>query len=148
MKWYAIDWFGGVKVECQECHRYKSEWTEEESRTQMAAIADNPCTTCELETKLFQANKEIKKLTASIHEWKHGKGGWFELREIIGNLWWHHPAIDSDDVRDYIRRMNRNMISKQVDVIVDGKLVGSVTSPEAEAAVRRLMSIPDKKQEK
>lgn len=55
---------------------------------------------CE-KTELTKGRETIKKLKVSLHEWKYGTGGWFELRDIIGNLWWHHPAIDSDEKRAY-----------------------------------------------
>lgn len=48
--------------------------------------------------QLLQARKEIKTLKASVDGWKDA---WFHLREIIGNLWWYHPAIDSDERRAY-----------------------------------------------
>jgi hypothetical protein len=51
-----------------------------------------------VQTQLDQANLEIKKLKSSIDSWKDA---WFHLREIIGNLWWHHPAIDNDEARAY-----------------------------------------------
>lgn len=55
---------------------------------------------CE-KTELEKGRVTIKKLQASLYEWKYGTGGWFELRDIIGNLWWHHPAIDNDEQRAY-----------------------------------------------
>jgi hypothetical protein len=55
---------------------------------------------CE-KTELVKGRKTIKALRASLHEWKYGTGGWFELREIIGNLWWHHAAISDDVERSY-----------------------------------------------
>lgn len=68
---------------------------------------------CE-KTELLKGRETIKKLKDSLHEWKYGKGGWFDLRDIIGFLWWHHPAIDSDEQRAYyqnnlkeLRELNR-----------------------------------------
>lgn len=93
-------------------------------------------------TELLKGRDKIKKLQTSLHEWKYGTGGWFELRDIIGNLWWHHPAIDNDDARAYYRSMLKMKTS--IEVVVDGRVVGSVTSPEAAEAVRRLMAIKTK----
>lgn len=55
-----------------------------------------------LRTQLAIANKEIIKLKSSIDEWKNS---WFELRNIVGNLWWDHPAISSDQERDYYLKL-------------------------------------------
>lgn len=41
---------------------------------------------------------EIKKFKKSIEDWKDA---WHQLRDIIGNLWWRHPAIDNDERRAY-----------------------------------------------
>lgn len=151
MKWYAIDWFGGVKVECEDCHHYTTEWTKEESETlltQQYGDRDKPnwvCSTCALQCEVLYLRKETNKLKASIHEWKYGVGGWFELREIIGKLWWHHPAIDSDEARGYYQQVLREIAAMQTkpnDVYIDGKLVGSGTSPDAKAAILRLMQQP------
>jgi hypothetical protein len=48
--------------------------------------------------QLLTAQKQVKKLKAEVDAWKDS---WFHLREIIGKLWWHHPAIDSDQERAY-----------------------------------------------
>lgn len=49
--------------------------------------------------QLQQARAEIKKLKASVDAWKDA---WFQLREIIGYLWWHHPAIsDESQLQQY-----------------------------------------------
>lgn len=150
MKWYAIDWFGGVKVECECCHRYTTEWTQEESETilsQNYGDRSKPnweCSTCALQTEVLFLRKETKKLKDSIHEWKYGKGGWFELREIIGKLWWHHPAIDDDEKRAYYQHVLSEMQKLQPnpnDVYIDGKLVGSGCSPDAANAIRRIMQL-------
>jgi hypothetical protein len=50
--------------------------------------------------ELIRARKEIKILKDSVLSWKDA---WFHLREIIGNLWFWHPAIDSDTSREYYR---------------------------------------------
>lgn len=52
---------------------------------------------CE-KTELLKGRKEIKRLKASIDSWKDA---WYQGREIIGRLWWYHPAIDSDAQRAY-----------------------------------------------
>lgn len=148
MKWYAIDWFGGVKVECEDCHRYTTEWAKEESEALLISQyegKDKPnweCSTCALQVEVLKLRTETKKLRDSLHEWKYGTGGWFELREIIGKLWWHHPAIDNDEKRGYYQQVLlelRAMQPKPNDVYIDGKLVGSGTSPDAANAIRRLM---------
>lgn len=41
---------------------------------------------------------QIKKLNGSVLFWKDA---WFGLREIIGKLWWYHPAITDDKQREY-----------------------------------------------
>lgn len=96
-------------------------------------------------TELLKGRETISKLRASLHEWKYGTGGWFELREIIGKLWWHHPAIDNDDQRTYyqsnLQRL-RAMQQQPNDVYIDGKLVGSGATPGAAAAIRRLLQQP------
>lgn len=51
-----------------------------------------------LTKQLLDANAEIKKLKASVNSWKDYV---FELRDIIGKLWWEHPAIASDEQRAY-----------------------------------------------
>ena len=43
--------------------------------------------------QLLTARSEIGKLKASLDAWKDA---WFKLRDIIGNLWWHHPAISDE----------------------------------------------------
>jgi hypothetical protein len=59
---------------------------------------------CE-KTELLRGRLEIKKLKKSVDEWKDA---WFHLREIIGKLWWHHPAIDNDSERAYYQhQLNR-----------------------------------------
>ncbi len=69
---------------------------------------------CE-KTELLKGRIKIKQLTESLASWKDA---WFYLREIIGNLWWHHPAIDNDEQRAYyqnnlreIENLNRNQAS-------------------------------------
>jgi hypothetical protein len=53
--------------------------------------------TCE-KTELLKGRKEIKRLRESVNSWRNA---WFECRDIIGKLWWHHPAIDNDEQRAY-----------------------------------------------
>ena len=52
---------------------------------------------CE-KTELMKGRKEIKKLKTSIEGWKTA---WYQLRTIIGNLYWHHEAIANDGKRAY-----------------------------------------------
>lgn len=91
--------------------------------------------------ELLKARETIKKLTASLYDWKYGEGGWFSLRDLIGRLSWQH--------HEYVcpNRKENNM-PQQIEVWVNGKLVAAVLSPEAEAAVKRLMSVSNKVQEK
>lgn len=55
-------------------------------------------------TELLKGRKEIKRLKESLASWKDA---WFQMREIIGNLWWYHPAIDNDEQRVYYRKVRR-----------------------------------------
>ncbi len=57
---------------------------------------------CE-KAELLKGRLEIKRLKESLNGWKDA---WFQLREIIGNLWWHHPAIESDKELAYYRQAN------------------------------------------
>lgn len=54
---------------------------------------------CE-KTELLNGRKEIVELKRSIDEWRDA---WYHLREIIGNLWWHHEAIDDEQKLAYYR---------------------------------------------
>ncbi len=85
-------------------------------------------------TELIKGRATIKKLTTSLYDWKYGEGGWFHLRDIIGRLSWEHNNCPYE----------RKAMPEQIEVWVKGKLVGAVLSTEAEAAVRRLMGIPNK----
>ena len=59
---------------------------------------------CE-QTELRKGRVTIQKLKESVNDWKDA---WFQLREIIGKLWWHHPAIDNDEQRSYYQhQLNR-----------------------------------------
>ena len=49
-------------------------------------------------TELLKGRVESKKLKQSVEFWKDA---WYEGRDIIGWLWWHHPAIDNDEQRAY-----------------------------------------------
>lgn len=68
-------------------------------------------------TELLKGRETIKKLKESVSSWKDA---WFHLREIIGNLWWHHPAIDNDEQRVYYQNHLRN-ISEVNKRIANGK---------------------------
>jgi len=48
---------------------------------------------------------QISKLKTSVSDWKNA---WFELRDVIGNLWWNHPAILDDQQRAYYQAKSRN----------------------------------------
>jgi hypothetical protein len=56
-----------------------------------------------LQKQLELAQAEIAALKQSIAEWKDA---WFKQRDIIADLWWKHPAIDSDHERAYYQRIN------------------------------------------
>lgn len=63
---------------------------------------------CE-KTELHKGRIKIQKLNESLASWKDA---WFQLRDIIGKLWWHHPAIDNDKQRAYYQQqLNRNFAS-------------------------------------
>jgi hypothetical protein len=59
--------------------------------------------------QFLSAKMEIKKLKASNDAWKEA---WFHLREIIGHLWWHHPAITSDNTRVYYQNNLQQLAEK------------------------------------
>jgi hypothetical protein len=150
MKWDAVSWFGGVKVECEECHHYCTEWITDDSesllREQYGDLA-NPnwdCGTCAIRCGTLHLRHEIMKLCISMYE---GPTRWPKLRDTIEKLWWQHPAISNEKTRlHYQRRLQLQARQKQPnDVYIDGKLVGSGTSPEAAEAVRRLMEQKEKK---
>jgi hypothetical protein len=62
-----------------------------------------------MERELAALRKECVSLKKTIIFWKDA---WFECREIIGKLWWHHPAIDNDEQREYYQQhLNRNKAS-------------------------------------
>jgi hypothetical protein len=56
--------------------------------------------------QLAQNKAEIKKLKAGVDFWKDG---WYEGRAIIGELWWFHPAIDSDAKQAYYAAAQTSM---------------------------------------
>jgi hypothetical protein len=64
---------------------------------------------CE-KTELLKGRIEIKNLTAAVKSWKDA---WYEGREIIGKLWWHHPAIDDDKSRVYYQTNLKTLENKQ-----------------------------------
>lgn len=99
--------------------------------------ADHDVAECE-KTELLKGRNEIKKLKQSVNDWKDA---WFQLREIIGNLWWHHPALDNDERLVYYQANLQRLraMRNPNDVYVDGKLVGSGASPAAREAILRLM---------
>lgn len=71
--------------------------------------------------ELIRARKEIKILKDSVLSWKDA---WFHLREIIGNLWWHHPAIDSDVSRDYYQAASQRVKEINSKVVFYSGFVG------------------------
>lgn len=99
--------------------------------------ADHDVAKCE-KTELLKGRSTITKLKKNLDEWKDA---WFQLREIIGNLWWHHPALDNDEKLVYYQANLKRLraLHNPNDVYMDGKLVGSGTSPDAAKAIRRLM---------
>lgn len=50
--------------------------------------------------EFLRAKKEISKLKSSVELWKDA---WHHLRDVIGRLWWNHPAIHNDERRAYYR---------------------------------------------
>lgn len=116
MRWYTIEWFGGFKTECEECGRYSVGDSIKEARNKLRAhlidyFVPN-CISCthemraeskddedlSLSTRLRRAEAEVIKLRDSIGPWKEA---WIHQRDVIGWLWWHHPAIDDDKQRAY-----------------------------------------------
>lgn len=71
---------------------------------------------CE-KTELLKGRVEIKKLKASVRSWIDA---WYQLREIIGNLWWHHPAISNDE---QLRYYQNNL--KQIAIINETQRINS-----------------------
>lgn len=128
MKWYTIEWFGGFKTECEECHHYAVGNSEKEARAYMRAHLTDYwcpfCTTCSHEKEAVEKGdpdlsltnrirfleEQNKKLQEGAGSWKEA---WIHLREIIGWLWWHHPAIDDDKQRAYYQANLRALEAKQ-----------------------------------
>jgi hypothetical protein len=116
MSWHTIQWFGGFKIECRECHRYAVGESAKEARNKLRAhlkdysIPNCVSCTCEMNhhsendedlsmrTRLIKAEAEILSLKKAVRFWQDA---WHEGRDIIGKLWWHHPAIDNDEQRAY-----------------------------------------------
>jgi len=48
--------------------------------------------------ELIKGRLEIKKLKASVKNWQDE---WYKYRDLLGGLYFHHPAIDSDTERAY-----------------------------------------------
>jgi hypothetical protein len=61
-------------------------------------------------TELINGRKEIKSLKSLLNEWKDA---WYQLREIIGDLWWNHPAIDKDESRAYYQAAQAALKDKE-----------------------------------
>lgn len=79
------------------------------------APAIHDVTQCE-KTELLKGRNKILKLNESLASWKDA---WFQLRDIIGKLWWHHPAIDNDEQRAYYQN-NLQAIANSKMVTYDG----------------------------
>jgi hypothetical protein len=56
------------------------------------------------EVELVKA--ENKKLKLAVKFWNEA---WFEGRDILGWLWWHHPAIHNDEQRIYYQNMTKDI---------------------------------------
>jgi len=61
---------------------------------------------CE-KVELEKARTEIKCLKQSINDWKDA---WYHQRDIMGRLWWHHPAIESDEQRAYYQASQASIL--------------------------------------
>lgn len=76
-------------------------------------LEDPPClhiqSHCEWNERL-KGREEIKKLKVSVRAWQDA---WFQLRDIIGNLHWHHKAIDSDAERTYYQNNLKQLADKK-----------------------------------
>jgi len=59
--------------------------------------------------ELEKGREKIKRLTQSVADWKNA---WFHLREIVGQLWWQHPAIDNDAQHAYYQENQRQLAAK------------------------------------
>lgn len=59
------------------------------------SIKDNPH---DQEVCFQVLHAQIDKLKQSVVDWKES---WFNLRTIIGILWWEHPAINNDTQRSF-----------------------------------------------
>ena len=128
MEWYTIAWFGGFKTECKECGHYSVGNSEKEARAYMRArLTDYHCPYCvvcsresqivekgapdlSLTNRIRFLEEQNKKLQEGAGSWKEA---WWNLRQIIGWLWWHHPAIDSDEHRAYYQANLRALEAKQ-----------------------------------
>lgn len=127
MKWYTIEWFGGFKIECEECGRYAVGDSTKQARNKLRGHLTDyfvpNCITCthemqveskdnedlSLRNRVRFLEQENQKLKEAILPWKDA---WFHCREIIGWLWWHHPAIDDDKQRAYYQANLRALEAK------------------------------------
>lgn len=68
-----------------------------------------PC----LERHVERLNVENNKLKDRVKFWNEA---WYEVRDLLGNLWWHHPAIDNDEQRAYYQQNLRGIerINKRI----------------------------------
>lgn len=60
--------------------------------------------------QLNQLRIENKKLKKAVEFWKDA---WYEVRDLLGNLWWHHPAFDTEDRYRYYKNYHMQWKEKQ-----------------------------------
>jgi hypothetical protein len=102
---------------------------------------------CE-KTELLKAREKIKKLTASINDWKDG---WFHLRDIIGRLSWEHRNCPHE-IKPAPDPTSNSWLHPNETIVQEGKLVykkegtewklvGASTSEDGAKAVVRLLQM-------
>jgi len=73
------------------------------------APAVHDLTLCE-KTERLKGRVEIKKLKESVRNWQDA---WFNYRDIVGKLHWHHEAIISDEQRVYYQNNLKQIAEKE-----------------------------------
>src|SRR5271169_219577 len=63
-----------------------------------------------IKRQLDAAKAEIKTLKAAVAFWKDA---WYEVREIIGKLWWHHPAFEDEKIYQYHKYYHQQYVEKE-----------------------------------